>query len=318
MKVAILGAGEFVGARIIESFQLGAGPSFAAIARHAAELTSAARFAVDLRVADFSDVDSLARSFSGCSAVVQVATVPPAEAKRSVTALCRAAAQAGAKRVIFLSSADVHGLAPPAGTDEKTALHTRHEEEAINALVLAERQLFTECRQLNLAAYALRAGFLYGPRSPVIAELASDLRDERAWLVQHGEGVCNSLYVDNLVAAVRLAIKAKTGAGSAFLLTDPETVTWREFYQTLAEELNIPAGSIRMLESAPDSDESAATTAPALRPSELAVRQTSVWQLPAARAAKELGYHPSVSFAEGMRRSAAWWRFAQGEFFAAA
>lgn len=309
MKVAIIGAGDFVGARLIESFHLGAGPSLAAIARHPAELTSAARFAIDVRVTDFFDTVALARSFAGCSAAVHVAHVAPADLKRAATALCHAAAAAGVRRVVYLSSADVHGLAPAKGTDEKSALHTRHAHEAINALVTAEKHLLSESRHLGLATTALRAGFLYGPRSDTFFKIATLLREERAWLVERGEGVCNCLYIDNLVSAIRLALKPKAPGGGAYLLTDAETITWREFYQLAADELNAPSASIRQLDAPP-------TGADAL--GDLAERQRCTWKLPHARAIRELGYQPLVSVADGIRRACAWWRYAHGDFFAAA
>src|SRR5438094_884478 len=68
MKIAVLGAEGCLGTRMIESFHLDEGPSVAAVTAHAADLTRAARFAIDLRVANLLDVDSLARSFAGCSA----------------------------------------------------------------------------------------------------------------------------------------------------------------------------------------------------------------------------------------------------------
>jgi nucleoside-diphosphate-sugar epimerase len=312
MKIALIGAGEFAAVRMIESFHLGAGPSVAAIARHPAELTAAARFAIDLRVADFFNVDSLARSFAGCSAVVHAARHAPADLKRASTVLCRAAAQAGVRRVVFLSSADVHGPCPLPGTNEKSPLHTHHPEEIHNSLVLAERQFFTECRQLSLAGYALRAGCIFGPRSEVIGDLTTALETERAWLLRNGDGICNSVYVDNLVAAVRLALKAKSGAGSAFFITDAETITWRDFYHAAAQELHVSTSGIRNLTLEEIQANSAQYSA------ELIVRQQCNWKLPTARAAAELGYEAPVPFAEGMRRSFAWWRFAQGDFSAAA
>jgi 2-alkyl-3-oxoalkanoate reductase len=327
---------------MIESFHLGAGPSVAAIARHPAELTAAARFAVDLRVADFLSIDSLARSFSGCSAVVHAARPTPSEMKRVTSTLCRSAAQAGVRRIVFLSSADVHGPCPAPGTNEKSPLPrahgTQHPFEPTGALALAERQFLSECRQLNLAGYVLRAGITFGPRSDAIASLAVALENERACLLQHGAGICNSLYVDNLITAVRLALKAKSGAGSTFLVTDAETITWRDFYHTAARELGLSPSSIQNVDeiststNGGESDQrkelvdrprlaqiTPATPASAdLVSAEMAARQLCGWKLPNARAAAELGYEAPVSFAEGMRRSFAWWRFAQGNFFAAA
>ncbi len=334
MKAAIVGAGSFVGARLIESFQLGAGPSLAAVVRHPAELTAAARFAIDLRVADFLEVDSLARSLTGCSAAIYIPPIAPAaEMKRGSAALCRAAAQAGVRRIVFVGSTDVHGFCPPSGTTEKTPLNTHHPEDSLNALVLAERQFFAECRQLNLAGYALRAGYLYGPRVPSFAQLAQELTEEHACLLQSGNGICNAVYIDHLVAAILLALKTKASAGSAFIVGDPDTVTWRSYYHAIAAELNASTTAIRHLEdpaaepALPESIRftrtpfaSSATplpTAPPLSP-EMISRQLCTWKLPIARASRELGYHPATSFAEAIRRSCAWWRFAHGEFFAAA
>lgn len=334
MKAALIGAASSVGSRIVESFQLGAGPTLAAVARHPAEFTSAARFPLDLRVADFTQIDSLARSFSGCSAVIYIPTpASPAEMKRAAVAICRAAAQAGVKRSVFVGSADVHGLCPAIGTDEKTALQANHPDDAQNGLVLAEKQFLAECRQLNVAGYALRAGFLYGPRVPAFAQLASALAEERAWLLQRGDGICNCVYLDHLVSAVLLTLKTKAAAGSAYLVMDSDTITWRDLFHAVAHQLHASTNAIRHLdEAAPDlgSVENMRFTrtpfgqlqavqppAPPLS-SEMIARQQCRWKLPITRAHRELNYNPGVSPAEAIRRSCAWWRFAQGEFSVAA
>lgn len=312
MKIALTGAGHFVGARLIESFRLGGGPTLAAVVPHPADFTAAARFAVDLRVADFLDPDSLARSFTGCSAVVHVSPLVHSEARRVVAALCRAAARSAVKRIVLVSSADVHGYAPRINTDEKSPLHTRHETEAINALVSAERQFATECRQLGLVSYVLRPGFLYGPRAPATAALASALVQERVTLRPSANGPANCVYLDNLIAAIRLTLKTKSASGSAFLITDNEAVTWREFFDAAAAELGAPL--------APNHPAALAETPSVIPgfPPEFALRERSTWRASSAFATAQLGYQPAVTFAEGMHRSCAWWRFAQGEFSTAA
>lgn len=340
MKVAIIGAGNFVADRMIESFHLGDGPNVTAIARHPSDLTLAGRFTVDLRIADFLDVTSLARSFGGCSAAVHAAQLDASDLKRGVTQFCRAAAKAGIRRVVYLSSAEVHGEQPPPGSDEKSTLHTHHDSALTNALVVAERQFFAECRQLELVGYALRPGIVFGPRSPIVAQVAAELRDGHAWLLEDGGGVCNSLYIDNLVAAIRVCFRAKAGHGMAYLLSDSETVTWREFYYAAANELNISTTGVHSIsapaanaegpdhmaldENSPALQSAASPLAavaieevPQVTPRMLAL-QRRTWRFTSARAVREIGYTPAVSFAEGMRRSCAWWRFAQGELTAVA
>lgn len=329
MKVAIMGAHGMVGARVLESFRLGDGPSVVAVVQTSAQLALPARFAVDLRVADPLDLDSLVRSFTGCVAAIHLEQELAPSEGRALTIFCRAAAQAGLRRLIFLSSAAVHGQNPPAGTDENSTLHQRHSLSANNQFVAAERQFFAECRQLGLSGFALRPAVLYGPRSRFIAGLVENLIEDRAWVLQRGEGVCNSLYVDNLVAAIRLCLKARKGAGFAYLLRDAEAVTWQDVYRALVRELNLPSRNLRLLEpSFSLSNEPAPrgsdvpwevphAPGPEIAP-ELAMAQECAWRLPYKRAMHELGYQPGVSFAEGMRRTCAWWRFAHPNSFAAA
>lgn len=318
MKVAILGAGSAVGARMIESFQLGEGPSMTAVDRDPTQLAAAARFAVDLRVADVFDVESLASSFAGCSAAVHLLALEPSTLKRSVTAFCRAAAQARVRRLIYVSSADVYGLPPATGSDESAAIHVRHAFERINALAAADRQFSAECRTLELGGVVLRPGSIYGPRSEWFTHIIQELQADRAQLVNAGAGICNCVYIDHVVAAIRLILKTKTLPGPAFILADEEPLTWRNFYDAIASELELPPP--RLLRSGSPESVAPATGEPLATPSpapelarEARARQESTWKFSSRRAAQTLALPPPIAFAEAVRRSAAWWRFAHGD-----
>ncbi|HYD82647.1 MAG TPA: NAD(P)H-binding protein, partial [Opitutus sp.] len=72
MKIAVVGAGGFVGTRLIEHFHLAKdGPvSVTAVVRRPEGLALPARFAIETYIADPLDVDTMARAFSGCTAVI--------------------------------------------------------------------------------------------------------------------------------------------------------------------------------------------------------------------------------------------------------
>ena len=55
--------------------------------------------------------------------------------------------------------------------------------------------------------------------------------------LEGGKGICNTIYVDNLVNAIQLAIDKPTAAGKTFLVGDEETVTWRDFYAPICQHL---------------------------------------------------------------------------------
>ncbi len=330
MKAAIIGANGFIGSRVIEMFHLGDGPSLVAVTREASRSALPARFAIDTRFADAFDSVSLAKALDGCGAVVFAARCEPAQLKKAVTVLCRAAAEADVRRIVYLSSATVHGPNPLPATNEKSRLDLDSLDETANAHAAAERQLFAECRRTGLSVYALRPNFVYGPRSSLIASIAVELRTERAWLLGNGQGLCNGIYVDNLVAAIRLALKAKEGAGQPYLIGDAENTTWREFYHAIARELDLSASRIHYTETPPPPTSptwaalfQSATTPLAQTPAvwsteQRAALQHSSYKLPFAAATKQLGYMPIVTFVDGIHRTCAWWRFAQGDYFAAA
>jgi nucleoside-diphosphate-sugar epimerase len=360
MKVAVIGANGFIGTRLVECFHLGGGPEVTAVVRRPSSLALPARFSLDMRVADALDADSLARALAGCDAVVHAALGDPAQIRRMPVILCRSAEMAGIRRVVYLSSASVHGQNAPAGTTEETPLHVGHAHAYNNAKVVAERSFFRECKQLGLEGFALRPSLVFGPRSHWLADVAEDLRAGRAWLLNDGAGICNSIYVDNLVAAVRACLDARAEAAGAYLVGDAETVTWRGFYEALADGIGASPTAIQAVSKLPDFHSSwteqarrmvshpavqlalplvpyslkrgakkilaALSAAPAPdswaipeppKPRvtrELADLQACAWKLPSARAEAALGFVPPVPFAEGMRRTAAWWRFAHGEF----
>ena len=327
MKVAVIGSNGFIGSRIVESFHLGAGPTVVSLVHDPAHVALSARFAIDVRQADALDLGGLTEALHGCGAVIHAGRHPLADRKQAATVLCRAAAKAGVRRVILLSSAQVHGQNPSPGTDERVALKPDAADEIAAGYAAAERQFFTEGKRLGLITFALRPAIVYGPRSPLVADVVQQLQSAEVSLRDYGEGISNALYVDNLIAAIATCLKAKTGDGRAYLLRDAETVTWRDFRDAIARELDQPVAHVRSqrrpaaggsIDSPPTVPLTPMTAASAAATPEREFWRECSWQMPMAAATQGLGYQPAVPFAEGIRRACAWWRFAQGDYFVAA
>jgi nucleoside-diphosphate-sugar epimerase len=251
MIVAIIGANGFIGTRLVEIFHLGDLHTVVPVVRRASSLALPARFALDWRIGDALDVPSLSAAFAGCNAVVHASLGDPRQIEAMPAVLCAAAAAAGVKRIVYLSSASVHGQAPEPDTTEDTPLHCHHAMDYNNAKVRAERAFFRGCAQHELEGFALRPGIVFGPRSRWITDLAADLRQRRAWLLNDGNGICNSLYVDNLVEAIAQSLTARSHAAGAYLVGDGERVTWFEFYRIVATSLGIDPATIHRLASVP-------------------------------------------------------------------
>ncbi len=244
MTIAIVGANGFIGSRAVELLHLEARADVRPIVRTPAGLARAARFRVDGRIADAGDRAALTAAFAGCDAVVHAVAGGRDTILGSLTPVYAAAQSAGVRRLVYLSSASVHGQDPPPGTNEESALHERHAIAYNNAKVRAERTLRSLRERGGVELVILRPGIVYGPRASWTAGFADDLLAGRAYLVDGGAGVCNGIYVDNLVHAIRLAIDAGGVDGEAFLVGDEERYTWADLYRPIAAALGYDLAAV--------------------------------------------------------------------------
>jgi nucleoside-diphosphate-sugar epimerase len=239
LKVAILGANGFIGNRIVEMLHLADLADVRPVVRRVASLASLSRFDVDCRVADAFDRAALCTAFAGCEVVVHAVAGDRKVILGTLAPTYDAAQAAGVRRLVYLSTATVHGQAPAPGTNENSPLHGRQPIPYNNAKVQAERRLRRLRRQGTVEVVILRPGIVVGPRSSWIASFASALLTGQAYLVHRGQGICNSIYIDNLVHAIYLALTATAADGEAFLLGDQEHVTWSDLYQPIAAALGV-------------------------------------------------------------------------------
>jgi 2-alkyl-3-oxoalkanoate reductase len=345
--VAVVGANGFIGSRVVEMLHLEGDAVVRPIVRRASALASAARFALDGRVADAGDAAAMQRALAGADAVVHCVAGDPATIERAAERVYQAAQAAGCRRLVYLSTASVHGQSPAAGTDERSPLSDRQPLAYNNAKVRAERRLLELRRAGRLELVLLRPAIVFGPRSSWIANLADDVEHGRAHFVGGSGGVCNTLYVDNLVHAIRLALAVPRADGEVYLLGDDEAPTWREFYRPVVEALGGRVEDLPVLSYAPPVGlaariEQVRRSRPvqdglmhlplrlrlgltafyaAVGPQEageggpVATLETALLhgcrhRLPWDKARAELGYAPPVALAEAFRRTIGWLAFA--------
>lgn len=236
-KVAVLGASGFIGSRIVEMLHLGGLAGVRPVVRSMGSLARLSRFDLDWRIADARDQKALCRALEGCETAVHAIAGEPATIRDSVTPFYRAAQAAGVRRLVYLSSASVHGQAPLPGTDDESPLSRRQPIAYNNAKAWAEHRLIGLRARGEVEIVILRPGIVTGPRSVWQARFASELLAGTACWLNDGRGICNSLYVDNLVHAIHLALTAPGVDGKSFLLGDAETVTWSDLYGPVAHAL---------------------------------------------------------------------------------
>lgn len=237
LKVAILGANGFIGSRIVEMFHLGGLAEVRPIVRTMSSLARLSRFDLDCRVADAFDQSALRAAFEGCDVVVHAIAGDRKTIVESLASTYQTAQEAGVRRLVYLSTASVHGQSPSPGTNENSPLDANQPIDYNNSKVQAEQQLRELRSKGSVELVMLRPGIVFGPRSFWISSFASDLLTGQAYMVDGGKGICNSIYVDNLVHAIYLAMTASGVDGEAFLVGDDEEITWADFYRPITEAL---------------------------------------------------------------------------------
>lgn len=356
LRVAVLGASGFIGNRTVEMLHLGGLAEVRPVVRNVSRLALPSRFSLDCRIADGFDQTALRSALHDCDAVVHAIAGNPATIRGTLAPLYYAAQDVGVRRLIYLSTASVHGQAPEAGTNEASQINDKQALTYNNAKVQAERILCELRDRGRVELVILRPAIVFGPRSTWVAGFVEALLEGQAYLVNDGQGICNSAYVDNVVHAIYLAMTTAGIDREAFLVGDQERLTWSEFYRPFAEALGYDLADIHHVDPIPSAgnatrwvtrisiadgirsvlsflptDAKIALSAlrrlimkPLTRPSpwetaesprpraslEMSLLQQCDYKLPTDKARAMLGYEPSVSFAEGSRRTISWLEFA--------
>jgi nucleoside-diphosphate-sugar epimerase len=139
------------------------------------------------------------------------------------------------------------------------------------------------------------------------------IKSRRFMLVGRGQGLMTPVYVDDLVAAIALALTNPEARGQAFTVWDGHAVTCAEFFGNYARMLGrsrIPRLPRRLAVAAGAAQEAAARVTgrpPAFtRNAVTFVTRRAVYSN--RRAREVLGWEPQVDLAEGMRRTEEWFR----------
>ncbi|MFD5174387.1 NAD-dependent epimerase/dehydratase family protein [Nocardia sp. NPDC058379] len=325
MTVLVTGASGFVGGAIVRAL-LARGVPVRAMVRE----PSSAPAGAEVAVADLADTAALARAVTGVRAVVHAAALlgefgRPAEFFAVNVAgtdrLMQEAAAAGAERFVFIGSPSAL-MAPDGGDqleiDETTPYPARFLNSYCETKAVAE-QLVLAADTPTFTTCSLRPRAVWGPgdRRGPIAQILAKLRAGRLPDLSGGREVRASLcYIDHLVRAVELALEAEKIGGRAYFVADAEPVAVWPTMAAVARRFGLAPPSVVV--PAPVLGGALATietvwripavaqrwTPPLSRYAVALVTRSATYDL--TRAERDLGYQPTVPFAEGLDRFHAW------------
>jgi predicted dehydrogenase/nucleoside-diphosphate-sugar epimerase len=242
-RVVVTGAGGFLGGRATEILRERHGWDVVPLVHEPKSAARLARWPQDIRVGNVCSASDMDRALAGCDAVVHcaVGTSWKAEETRRVTVdgtrtVAEAALRNGVRRFVHISSMFVHRRDGGDVLDERTALEPPAEDGYAQNKLAAERALAGVFAR-GLSGIILRPTRIYGPFSKTFTTSPLRAISNGTFAISGDPDVpANMVYVDNVVHAIAQAIEAPdTLGGQAYLISDPEQVSLREFYQFFAD-----------------------------------------------------------------------------------
>ncbi len=231
--ILVTGAGGFIGGHVLRHLQRDPDATVIAATRDGRG---------NSRKLNVLDAAGLQRGLSGVAAVVHCAVGDRAVTVDGTRALLAAAAAAGVRRFVHISSVAVYGPATGAITEASPMLPGRSGYAGWKAA--AEEACLA---QDGLEVVRLRPAIVYGPGSELwVAMLARRIRSGR-WgtFGNAGEGTCNLIHVLDVVTSIEQALACPDIAGAAFNISGTEPMTWNEWFTRMAQALG--ASSLRPL-----------------------------------------------------------------------
>lgn len=237
--ILVTGAGGFIGGRVVEVLQELPGTSVRAAVRRWSSAARIGRLPVEIVPCDVTDLDQVRRALRGVRGVVHCAYGDRHTTVEGTRAVLEGALEAEVARVVYLSTMEVYGDVE-GDTSENAPLRktgSPYRDSKIDAEVLCR-----EYMKRGLRVSVVRPTIVYGPFSlaytvgfaeRLLAGGSFPGRDDC-------QGTCNLLYIDDLVAAILLALTRQEAVGEAFNVNGEERLTWWEYLNHLSGAIGLP------------------------------------------------------------------------------
>jgi len=318
----VTGASGFIGSRLAERLATEEGVRVRAMVRDPKKAKRLQNLPLEVVRADLLDLESLRKAVDGCDLVFHCAAVVRETGDRDeffgtnvkgTENILRISRDAGVKKFIHFSSVSVYGMDPPDRVDETTPFQPCGNLYC-DTKIAAERAVWAAYHEARLPVVVIRPANVYGPYSnPWTVRPIKLINSGQMILINGGTGLCNYVYIDNLLDATLAGAKRDESVGEVYLVSDGMPVTWKEFFGYYAQMAGKPG-----IRSVPEwagkaialgmEISSKLTGKPPKITREAVGFLTRKARFGIEKARHELGFQPRFSLGEGMKLTEQWLR----------
>jgi predicted dehydrogenase/nucleoside-diphosphate-sugar epimerase len=263
-RVAVTGATGFIGGRLVERLLLESSATVDAVVRsysHLARLSILPQDRLRFHRADLADPSGeLGSALAGCDVVFHCAHGNRGDTHErwqttteGTRAVARACVAAGVRRLVHFSTVAVYDVDQKETFDETAPyVEQRAGDLAYDQAKAAAERALAEY-ETELEVVVLQPTVVYGPWGVRWTTIALErLSADAAALPSASEpgGVCNAVYVDDVVSAALLAATVPEASGERFLISGAPT-SWGAFYDAFREMVGIPPPARPALDTLP-------------------------------------------------------------------
>jgi nucleoside-diphosphate-sugar epimerase len=194
---------------------------------------------MEIVLCDIMDAQQIDKAMDGVNCIIHCAKGSDESIIEGTRNMAEVALRKGVRRFVHISTTEVYGSPSGKITEESPLVITSNPYG--NAKIEAEKVCW-EYYKKGLPVTIIRPPIVYGPFSSTwTVNIATKLMSGN-WNIFKGnaDGICNLIYISDLVSGILLAAEKEKAVGQAFILNGPEALTWNEYFKKFNDALGLP------------------------------------------------------------------------------